>query len=130
MEPPVAMANAIAEAGAALPGITGDAATAANFAGQWSERSKSAATPFQVLRLYELFEIGEVPLTEGTLRQASAKERSIMIVWTRAFQREINEPEDETELRVDKGLAAGELWLWDRGGETVSMAINGSRCMA
>jgi uncharacterized protein len=47
MEPPVttAMADAIAEAGVALPGINGEAATAALFAGQWSERSKSAATP-------------------------------------------------------------------------------------
>lgn len=126
METPVAtaMADAIVEAGVALPGITADAATAATFAGQWSERSKSAATPFQGLRLYELFEIREVPPTEGTLRQAGAKERSLMIVWTRAFQREIDEADDDTELRVDRGLAAGELWLWDRGGETVSMAVS------
>jgi ribosomal protein S18 acetylase RimI-like enzyme len=119
-----AMADAIVEAGVALPGITADAATAATFAGQWSERSKSAAKPFQGLRLYELFEIREVPPTEGTLRQAGAKERSLMIVWTRAFQREIDESDDDTELRVDRGLAAGELWLWDRGGETVSMAVS------
>ena len=60
MEPPVttAMADAIAEAGVALPGINGEAATAALFAGQWSERSKSAATPFQGNRLYEFLESG------------------------------------------------------------------------
>jgi uncharacterized protein len=119
-----AMADAIAEARVALPGITGDAVTAATFAGQWSERSKSAATPFQGLRLYELFEIGEVPPIGGTLRQAGAKERSLMIVWSRAFQHEIDEVDDDTELRVDRGLAAGELWLWDRGGEAVSMAVS------
>ena len=126
METPVAMAmaDAIAQARVALPGITADAATAATFAGQWSERSKSAATPFQGLRLYELFEIREVPPTEGTLRQAGAKERSLMIVWTRAFQHEIDESDDDTELRVDRGLAAGELWLWDRDGEPVSMAVS------
>jgi uncharacterized protein len=126
MEAPVAtaMADAIAEVGVVLPGVTADAATAAAFAGQWSERSKSAATPFQGLRLYELFEIGEVPATQGTLRQASAKERSLMIAWARAFQHEIEESDDDTELRVDRGLAAGELWLWDRGGETVSMAVS------
>ena len=56
MEPTVAMAMADAIAGTrvALPGINGEAATAAIFAGQWSERSKSAATPFQGNRLYEL----------------------------------------------------------------------------
>jgi GNAT superfamily N-acetyltransferase len=126
MEPAVAtaMADAITEASMALPGINGEAATAAIFAGQWGERSKSAATPFQGNRLYELLEIGEVPDIEGKLRQAGPKERSLMILWARAFQREIGESDDDTELRVDRGLAAGQLWLWDLGGETVSMAVS------
>jgi hypothetical protein len=48
MERPVATAtaDAIAESGVALPGVSGEAATAATFAGQWSERTESAATPF------------------------------------------------------------------------------------
>src|ERR1700732_926509 len=63
MERPVAtaMADAIAEAGVALPGVSGEAATAATFAGQWSERTESAATPFQGNRLYELLEAAEDP---------------------------------------------------------------------
>jgi uncharacterized protein len=126
MEPPVAtaMADAIAEAGVALPGINGEAATAASFAGQWSERSKSAATPFQGNRLYELLELGEVHGIEGRLRQADPKERSLMILWTRAFQHEIGESADDTELRVDRGLAAEQLWLWDLSGDAVSMAVS------
>jgi hypothetical protein len=56
-----AIVDAIAEAGVTLAGVNGDAATAASFAGQWSERCKSAATPFQGTRLYELLELGEVP---------------------------------------------------------------------
>ena len=126
MATPVAMAtaDAIAQSGVALPGVFGDAATAAAFAGQWSERYKSGATPFLGLRLYELLEIGEVSATEGTLRQATAKDRDLMIAWSRAFQREIHESDDDIEMRVDRGLAAGELWLWDRGGETVSMVAS------
>ena len=56
MEPRAVLAivDAIAEAGVTLAGVNGDAATAASFAGQWSERCKSAATPFQGMRLYEL----------------------------------------------------------------------------
>ncbi len=119
----VAIVNAIAETGVALRGVNGDAATAANFAGQWSERSKSAATPFQGMRLYELLEVGEVPDTEGQLRQAGPGDRSLMILWTRAFQNEIGESAADTELRVDRGLAAGQLWLWDQNGETTSMAV-------
>ncbi len=65
-----AMVDSISEAGVALPGVNGDAATSASFAGQWSERCKSAAKPFQGMRLYELMELGEVPHTQGHLRQA------------------------------------------------------------
>jgi ribosomal protein S18 acetylase RimI-like enzyme len=125
MEPQtvLAMVDAIAEAGVALPGVNGDAATAASFAGQWSERRKSAATPFQGTRLYELLELGEVPRVEGQLRQAGASDRSLMILWTRAFQDEIGESANDTELRVDRALAAGQLWLWDQNKETTSMAV-------
>jgi uncharacterized protein len=125
MEPPVAtaMADAIADAGVPLPGVNGEAATAAVFSGQWSERFKSAATPFQGNRLYELLEVREAPGIEGTLRQAGPNDRSLMILWTRAFQHEIGESADDTELRVDRGLAAGQLWLWVANGEVVSMAV-------
>jgi uncharacterized protein len=120
----LAIVDAIAEAGVNLSGVNGDAATAASFAGQWGERCKSAATPFQGMRLYELLELGEVPRTEGRLRQAGPSDRSLMIQWTRAFQNEIGESANDTELRVDRGLAAGQLWVWDQNGETTSMAVS------
>ena len=82
MEPRVAiaMADAIAEARITLPGVSGEAATVATFAGQWSERTKSAATPFEGNRLYELLDTGEVPVLEGKLRQAGPEERNLMIL--------------------------------------------------
>jgi len=126
MEPRVVLAvvNAIAEAGVALAGVNGDAATAASFAGQWSERCKSAVMPFQGLRLCELLEAGEVPPAQGHLRQAGPEDRSMMIFWVRCFQAEIGESAHDTEHRVDRGLAAGQLWVWDKKGETMSMAVS------
>jgi uncharacterized protein len=118
-----AMVEAIAKAGISLPGVNGDAATAASFAGQWSECCKSAATPIQGNRLNELLEVGRAPDVAGQLRQASPKDRDLMMLWNRAFQLEIGESADGIELRVDRGLAAGELWVWDNHGETVSMAV-------
>ncbi|HWO31126.1 MAG TPA: GNAT family N-acetyltransferase [Candidatus Acidoferrum sp.] len=118
----VAMVDAIAEAGISLPGVNGEAATAASFAGQWTERCKSAATPFQGNRIYELLEMGKAPNVEGRLRQALPRDRDLMIQWTSAFQTEVGEPADDAELRVDRGLAVGQLWLWDAG-ETTSMAV-------
>jgi uncharacterized protein len=124
MEPQavLAMVDAIAEAGVTLPGINGDATTAANFAGQWSERCKAAAIPFQGLRLYEYLEAADVRPGEGRLRLAEPSDRSLMVLWTRAFQEEIGESASDTELRVDRSLAAKQLWVWDHKGETVSMA--------
>lgn len=125
MEPRAVLAivDAIAEAGVTLAGVNGDAATAASFAGQWSERCKSAATPFQGTRLYELLELREVPRTAGHLRQAGPRDRSLMILWTRAFQDEIRESAKDTERRVDRALATGQIWLWEQNGETTSMAV-------
>jgi uncharacterized protein len=124
MEVPVAAAlgDAMRAAGTPLPGITADAATAACFAGHWSEGSKRAATPFQGLRLYELREPADDPLIAGALRPAEGRDRGLMISWNRAFQREIHEADDGTELRVDRALAAGQMWLWDVNGEPVSTA--------
>jgi ribosomal protein S18 acetylase RimI-like enzyme len=120
----LAIVDAIAEAGVTLPGVNGDAATAASFAGQWGERCKSAATPFMGMRLYELLELGEVPRTAGQLRQAGPSDRGLMIEWTRAFQNEIGESANDTGLHVDRGLATGQLWVWDQNGETTSMAVS------
>ena len=127
MDPRVvaAMVDAIAEAGISLPGVNGDAATAASFAGQWTERCKSAATPFQGNRLYELLELGEAPGIRGQLRLATPSDRTLMLDWTRAFQSEVGTPESagDTELRVDAALADKQLWLWHDAG-TVSIVLS------
>jgi hypothetical protein len=117
-----AMVSAIAGAGIALPGVNGDATTAAHFAGYWSERAKAAVTPHQGNRLYEWLEPGERPDVRGGLRRAVAGDRSLMIAWMLDFSLELDLPADDTEVRVDRWLAAGELWLWEDD-EAVSMAV-------
>jgi len=118
-----AMVDAIAEAGVSLPGVNGEAATAAGFAGQWTEKCKSAATPFMGNRLYELLELEEAPAVQGKFRQAVPSDRGLMIHWTRAFQEEVGEPADDIERRVDTALAGGHLWVWDDS-DTASMALS------
>lgn len=78
MEPRVvaAMVDAISKIGVSLPGVNGEAATAASFARQWSERRKSAAIPFQGNRLYEFLTVEDAPDVEGKLRQAGPEDRS------------------------------------------------------
>jgi len=65
-----AMVDAIAESGTALSGVRGDASTAARFAGQWAERCKVAAIPFQGQRINEVVDVRERPAVSGRLRNA------------------------------------------------------------
>jgi len=116
-----AIVDAIAAAGVSLPGVNGEAAAAAAFAGYWSERCKSAAMPYQANRLYELLEVGEVPEVPGKLRQAGPSDRNLLISWTRAFLEEIGEPASDAD-QVNRQWAAGHVWLWEDGGEAMSMA--------
>jgi len=124
MDPNVAAAivDAIADAGIALPGVSGEAATAASFAGQWTERCKSAAIPFQGQRIYEFLDWGDRTAVRGRLRKAISDDRSLMVSWTRAFQDEIGVHLTDPEILVDRWLRAGQLWLWDDG-QTMSMAV-------
>ncbi len=125
MEPDAtaAVVDAIADAGVVLPGVNGEAATAASFAGQWTERFKSAAIPFQGMRLYEVTEVREIARIGGALRRAVPDDRDLMVRWVRAFQEEADEKISDAEVLVDRWLPSGQLWLWDDGG-AMSMAVS------
>ena len=117
-----AIVDAIAGAGIVLPGVNGDAATAAAFAGRWTERSKSGAVPTQGQRLYELVELNWIAPVEGSLKQADATDRELALEWLRAFLDETQTPDNGAERLIDASLAQGLLWLWQTH-EPVSMAI-------
>ena len=121
LEVVVAMVDAISSEDVALPGVIGDAATAARFAGQWTERRRSAAVPFEGQRIYEVLEVQEQAAVGGFLRQAAPGDRDLVVDWMRRFRVEVGEPESDVELAVDRRLPAGRFWLWDDGGP-VSMA--------
>ncbi|MDP8998617.1 MAG: GNAT family N-acetyltransferase [Myxococcota bacterium] len=117
------MVNAIAERGVVLPGVYGDAATAAAFAGQWAERHAVAVAPFQGTRLYRLFELQPSTTSAGSLRQAAPEHRDLVVRWVRAFFSDIGESFWDAEVLVDRRLPQGHFFLWDDGGP-VSLAAN------
>ena len=125
MEPEVAIAvvDAIADSGNSLPGVNGDAATAAIFAGRWTERRRSAAVPTQGQRLYELGRLNEIATVEGRLRKADARDRSLAVRWLREFDAEAHVPERDIESFIDTALLSQRVWLWDAEG-AASMAIS------
>jgi predicted GNAT family acetyltransferase len=117
-----AIVDCIVDAGVALPGVNGEADTTARFAGQWTERTKSAAVPFQGMRLYELVEVLEGAKADGMLRRAIPGDRDLLVDWVRDFQIEIGEQFGESAALVDQWLPAGHVWIWDDS-QPVSMAV-------
>lgn len=125
MEPDVtsALVDAIADADVILPGVNGEAATAASFAGRWTERRKAAALPVQGLRLYELADLNDVVSVKGQLRKAYGGDRNLAVTWLQEFYLETHTPASNAEKLIDAALSSGRLWLW-QDSSVVSMAIS------
>ena len=114
--------DAISDAKVKLPGVGGDATTAAHFAGQWAERQKSAVVPFMGQRIYEVDQVAEPTGVKGDLRKAVPRDRERLIDWVRHFWADTNAvQESNAESLVDRRVSAGQVWLWDSAGP-VSMA--------
>lgn len=118
-----AVVNAIVEAGVTLPGVIGEAATAARFAGQWTERQGSAAFPVEGQRIYEFAHLPERKVIGGHLRKASPDDRDLVVAWMHGFYADVGQEVRGYEPVVERRLAAGLFWLWEVD-EPVSMAAN------
>ncbi len=121
----VAVVDAIVQEGVELPGVNGEAATAARFAGRWAERTKAAARPCEGQRIYEVDTVISPRPTGGLLRLADRGDEALLVGWFEAFHREATADLDmaatwSAEV-VDRRLRAGQLWLWDDEGP-VAMA--------
>jgi len=120
------LVDAIVEDGVELPGVNGEAATAARFAGHWAERTKTAAHPDQGQRIYEVENVIPARPTSGQLRQADRKDKEVLVRWFEDFDSETGESSLRASVSslaqiVDLRLRAGQLWVWDDGGP-VAMA--------
>ena len=118
-----ALVDAIAETAVTLPGVNGEAATAARFAGQWTERVGSAAFPVEGQRIYELTRTPRATAADGRMRRATLDDRGLVLAWTRSFFTDVGEEARGLEPMVGRRLEAGHFWLWEDGGP-VSMAAN------
>jgi uncharacterized protein len=107
-----AAVDRMAEEGMRLPGVSGEAATAARFAGHWSERTKVGATPTQGQRIYEVETVVPARPTAGTLRAATRDDDRLLVGWVEAFEREIGEFQGDATEAVARRIDAGELWIW------------------
>lgn len=106
-----------------LPGIMGDAGTAAAFAGHWAERRVTPVLPEEAQRIYRLGRLRRPPGVDGHARRAGGADAGALLGWITGFLAETGVyPLDPEEL-LARHTARGGLWLWETGaGEPVSMA--------
>jgi len=121
----VAAVDAIVEGGVWLPGVNGEAATSACFAGHWSERTKTAGRPDQGQRLYEVEHVTQARQATGRFRRAVAEDRDLLSIWLEAFSSEVGgQPLQNPGQVVERRARNGELWVWDHEGPVALAALS------
>ncbi|KWW97729.1 acetyltransferase [Carbonactinospora thermoautotrophica] len=119
-------AEPLAEAlalGYPLPGVNAHADTAEVFAAAWRHRTGAGAQVQKRLRLYRLGELTPPrPTARGGPRLATAADRELLLVWWKAFCREVGEPLGKPAPLIDDRIGYGGLTLWEVDGTPVSMA--------
>lgn len=119
-----AVVDSIVGAGVILPGVNGEAASAARFAGQWTERYGSSARPVQGQRIYEVRQVAAPRPILGQLRRAASTDCELLVSWFGGFHDDTGEHAPDLAQVVERRLADGELWLWDDGGATTVAGIS------
>jgi GNAT superfamily N-acetyltransferase len=104
-----------------VPGFTGEAATAASFAGAWALRHRVPAAPTGGERLYRLDGARRVARAPGALRPAEPGDRGLLAAWLDGFATDTGHAAEPSATMADRFLDERSAWLWVDG-EPVSIA--------
>lgn len=118
--------NNLREHGWQAPGVIAEAALSQRFAKLWTKHTGQPHRQVFSQRLYDLTEvIPPTHLPSGQLRAATMADEEIIVEWRNAFDREaIGEADPERARRdVVRRLASGDNFVWEHGGQPVSMAL-------
>jgi predicted GNAT family acetyltransferase len=120
-----ALVERAAEVAPDLPGVSGDAATAAYFSGCWAERQRVPAAPEEGMRLYELRALRPPTGVPGELRVATADDVDLLLTWLVGFEADTGGAGSQPATlrrRVDAGLVR----IWDHGGPMAMASLTPS----
>jgi uncharacterized protein len=107
------------------PGVSGEAGSAARFAGYWTERITSAARPVRGERLYEIADVCAPDVSgSGSCRRAAEADRAILTHWFQGFRVDTGEApvRDPARIVADR-VAAGHFWIWEHDGPLAMAAL-------
>jgi uncharacterized protein len=104
-----------------LPGVAGDAGSAAAFAGGWAERLRIPVTPVEGQRIYRLAALHPPDRVPGRFRPAEDADREALVAHRIAFHADTGQPgELDAAAAVERSLRR--CVVWDDGG-VVSSAV-------
>lgn len=126
---PVRLSIMPGKAAAELAHLLGDSTTSVggwraavdSFVDAWTSATSGTSSVQTNQRLYRLGEL-TIPTVPGDARLATGGDRSLVVTWWKAFADEMGGPHGDIEAAVDSRLVSGAVWLWEHGGDTVSVA--------
>jgi predicted GNAT family acetyltransferase len=126
LEPGIAalIAAALAEPDHALPGVNGEIAAVREFAEAWTAAMRITSTVTSSRRLYRLGSLAAPSGVPGRPRRAERGDLDLVADWFVRFDAEAHTGDigvDWADL-ARRRVEAGQLWLWEDAGTTVSLA--------
>jgi len=123
------LVDAIGTAEIPLPGVVGGLPEADAFASAWGARTGRAARRVMGQGIYALTEVRGVPAAAGTPRTATTHDLELIESWIHAFEDEVvpealrGDPA-QRQRRLETILGSDEegIWLWEAGGQIVSLS--------
>ena len=123
-----ALVERLLDEGQDLPGVVASLPELDDFVGAWTMGRELDATLVLRQGIYELREVLPMPSPAGGVRPATADDRELVLRWIVDFAEEAlpDPPEAERQARiVEDRLSPNDdagIWLWEDGGEPVSMS--------
>lgn len=120
----VALADELADEGWDIDGVSGDAAATSAFAERWAARRGRQVVVRMAMRMHRLARLAAPAGVPGAAAVASEDDVPLVTRWLGAFFDEASRgavTDDAAEVAVRR-VAAGEVHLWRRADEVVSLA--------
>lgn len=110
---------------AAVPGLVAPQPAASRIAAAWQRLSGGRATVATEEAAHRLERVvAPARPAPGALRAAREGDRALLVRWTGDFVREAKVPHGDAERSVARGLAAGELFVWEDGDPACMVGVH------
>ena len=109
----------------ALPGVIGPDPMPLRFSEAWTRQSGQTYRSTMSTRVYELREVRYSGATPGRLRVADEGDLDLLVEWMLCFNRDVgmhSHPMDVLRPQVTQRIARQGLYIWEDGGQPMSVA--------